>query len=74
MNNQQVFEVDCPKHLGLFLSNDGSWHHQINCILEIALCKINIMRKLKFRPFIQRSSDLYLNKVMQFRIIVLSKT
>ena len=49
MNNQQVLEVDCHKHLGLYLSNNGSWHQQINFILERAWCKINIMRKLKFK-------------------------
>ena len=25
--NNQVLEVDCQKHFGLFLSKDGSWHH-----------------------------------------------
>ena len=52
INNQQVLEVDCHKHLGLFLLNDGSWHHEMNFILEIALCRINhvnIMRKIKFK-------------------------
>ena len=48
MNNQKVLEVDCHKHLGLYLSNNGSWHQQINFILERAWCRINIMRKLKF--------------------------
>ena len=49
MNNQQVLEVDCHKHLGLYISNNGSWHQQINFILERAWCRINIMRKLKFK-------------------------
>ena len=49
MNNQQVLEVDCHKHLGLYLSNNGSWHQQINFILERARSRINIMRKLKFK-------------------------
>ena len=49
MNNQQVLEVDCHKHLGLFLSSDGSWHPQINYILERAWCRVNIMRNLKFK-------------------------
>ena len=26
MNNQQVLEVDCHKHLGLYISNNVSWH------------------------------------------------
>ena len=49
MNDQQVLEVDCHKHLGLYLSNNGSWHQQINFILEKAWFRINIMRKLKFK-------------------------
>ena len=49
MNDQQVLEVDCHKHLGLYLSNNGSWHQQINFILERDWCRINIMRKLKFK-------------------------
>ena len=49
MNDQQVLEVDCHKHLGLYLSNNGSWHQQINFVLEKAWCRINIMRKLKFK-------------------------
>ena len=49
MNDQQVLEVDCHKHLGLYLSNNGSWHQQINFILKRAWCRINIMRKLKFK-------------------------
>ena len=49
MNSHQVSEVDCHKQLGLVLSNDGSWHHQINSILERAWYRVNIMRKLKFQ-------------------------
>ena len=50
MTNQQVLEVDCQKHLGLYLSNNGFWHQQINFILERAWCRINILtRKLKFK-------------------------
>ena len=29
MNNEQVLEVDCHKYLGIYLSNDDSWHQQI---------------------------------------------
>ena len=49
MNNQQVLEADCHKHLVLHLSNKGSWHQHINFILEKAGCRINIMRKFKFK-------------------------
>ena len=46
-------KINKPIHsylqLGLFLSNDGSWHHQIKFILERAWCMVNRMRKLKFQ-------------------------
>ena len=49
MNNQQVLEVDFHKHLVVYLSNKGYWHQHINFILEKAGCRINIMRKFKFK-------------------------
>ena len=49
MSSQQVLEVDCHNHSGIFLSNDGLWNHQIIFLLERALCRVKIMRKLKFK-------------------------
>ena len=49
MQNQQITEVECHKHLGLYFSNNLTWHNQINYILEKAWRRINAMRKLKFR-------------------------
>ena len=49
MLNQQISEVDMHKHLGIFFSNDGSWHKHINYIKEKAWIRVNIMRKLKFQ-------------------------
>ena len=40
---RSVFE-----HLGIYLSNDGSWHKQISYIKEKAWTRTNIMRRLKF--------------------------
>ena len=48
MLSQQIMEVDTHKHLGIYLSNDGSWHKQISYIKEKAWARINIMRRLKF--------------------------
>ena len=48
MLNQQSMEVDTHKHLGIYLSNDGSWHKQISFIKEKDCARINIMRRLKF--------------------------
>ena len=44
-----ISEKDFHKHLGLFLSGDGSWHLHINYITEKAWARINVMRKLKLQ-------------------------
>ena len=49
MQNVQIEDVECHKHLGVCLSNDCSWHQHITYIKEKAWCRINIMRKLKFQ-------------------------
>ncbi|MCG8047724.1 MAG: reverse transcriptase domain-containing protein [Candidatus Thiodiazotropha endolucinida] len=49
MHDTQIDEVDSHKHLGLFLSQDCTWHQHIDFIKEKAWCRINIMRKLKFK-------------------------
>ena len=48
MNNEYIKEVTHHKHLGLFLSNDGTWHEHIDYITSKAWQSVNIMRKLKF--------------------------
>ena len=45
MNNEPINEVSCHKHLGIFLSSDGTWHEHIN---NKAWSRINLIRKLKF--------------------------
>ena len=73
MINQKVLEVDCHKHLGLYLSNNGSWHQQINFILESAWCRINIMRKLKFK-LDQKSLDiiftLFIRPILEYGDVI----
>ena len=49
MQNHQITEIDSHKHLGLYLSNDCTWHKHINYITEKAWTRINIMRRLKFK-------------------------
>ena len=49
MLNKQISDVENHKHLGLYFSNDGSWHTHITYIKEKAWRRINIMRKLKFQ-------------------------
>ena len=49
MENTPINEVEAHKHLGLFLSNDCSWHKHINYIKDKAWARINIMRRLKYK-------------------------
>ena len=48
MNNEPVHEVTSHKHLGIHLSNDGTWHEYINYITSKAWTRIIVMRKFKF--------------------------
>ena len=48
MLGQQINEVEFHKHLGIYFSNDGSWHKHIDYIKEKAWTIINIMRRLKY--------------------------
>ena len=48
MNNEAIEEVSYHKHLGIFLSSDGTWHDHINSITSKAWLRVNLMRKLKF--------------------------
>ena len=47
MLDQQITEVD--SHLGVYFSNDCSWHRHIKYIKDKAWSRINVMRKLKFK-------------------------
>ena len=49
MQNHQKAEANTHKHLGLYLSNDCTWHHHINYIKDKAWFRINIKRKVKFK-------------------------
>ena len=49
IENTTINEVEANKHLGLYISNECSWHQYINYIKEKALTKINIMRRLKYK-------------------------
>ena len=42
MQNHQITEVDSHKYLGLYLSNDYTWHKLINYITKKAWSRINI--------------------------------
>ena len=49
MAQLNVTEVTSHKHLGLILSDDGSWHEHIDHVKAKSWFRLNIMRRLKFQ-------------------------
>lgn len=49
MQNHRRSEVESHRHLGLYFTNDCTWHEHMNYIKEKAWFRINVLRKLKFK-------------------------
>ena len=49
MSNTEIPSVTSHKHLGIFLSDDGSWDFHIGKSIEKAWQRIGVMRLLKSR-------------------------
>ena len=60
MLDQQITDVESHKHLGIYLSNDCTWHKHIEYIKEKAWTRINVMRKLKYELDRQSLETIYL--------------
>jgi hypothetical protein len=54
MNNTIIDQVTEHEHLGLEISNDGSWQKHIDLITKKALTRVNILRK--FNIFLDRKT------------------
>ena len=59
MSNIEIPSVSSHKHLGIFLSKDGSWDIHINKSLEKAWRRVGIMRYLKVRLDRQSLQTIY---------------
>lgn len=60
MYNIPITEVDHHKHLGVYFSSDGSWNFHINTIKSKAICRLNLLRKLKIkRSSVSRKNVFY---------------
>ena len=47
MNNQQLEDVKYHKHLGVTISDDGSWNKHIELVIDKPYLRLNILRMLK---------------------------
>ena len=49
MSNVEIPSLDTHKHLGIYLSNNGSWDLHLRSITEKAWQRIGILRHLKYK-------------------------
>lgn len=73
MNNEPITEVHCHKHLGIYLSNDGTWHEHVNYITSKAWIRLNIMRKLKFildRQSLETIYTAFIRPILEYADVV----
>jgi hypothetical protein len=49
MDQSELTPVSVHKHLGVYLSNNGSWHDHIQYITDKAWKRLGIIRQLKFK-------------------------
>lgn len=73
MNSETIKEVPHHKHLGIFLSNDGTWHQHIEYILTKAWQRLYIMRKFKYlldRESLQIIYTSFIRPILEYADVV----
>ena len=74
MDNQVIIEVESHKHLGVFLSNDCTWHKFIECVKEKDWGRMNVMRRLKIclhRKSLETSYLTFIRPILEYADVVL---
>jgi hypothetical protein len=73
MNNTEIRTVPSHKHLGVFLSKDGSWHDHIKYISNKAWKRLGSLRSLKFRldrTSLQKLYFSYVRPILEYADII----
>ena len=73
MNAVYINDVQHHNHLGVILSNDGTWHEHIDLFTSKAWQKIYVMRKLNFMYDRDSLNKIYISFVwptLEYAIIV----
>ena len=47
MNNHDIQEVSSHKHLGIYFSDNGSWHEHMGYIVKKSFVRLNILRRFR---------------------------
>jgi hypothetical protein len=73
MNNTIINQVTEHKHLGLEISNDGSWQKHIDLITKKAFIRVNILRKFKFildRKTLEKIYLTFIRPILEYADVV----
>jgi hypothetical protein len=73
MNNTIINQVTEHKHLGLEISNDGSWQKHIDLITKKAFTRVNILRKFKFildRKTLEKVYLTFIRPILEYADVV----
>ena len=73
MNEQPLQTVNCHKHLGLFISNNGFWHDHIDYIVKKAFKRVNILRRFRMtldRFSLERLYLSYIRPILEYADVV----
>ena len=73
MNNVQINSVKDHKHLGLIISDYGSWHKHIDLITKKAFIRINILRKFRYildRKTLEKIYLTFIRSIVEYADVV----
>jgi hypothetical protein len=73
MNNTIINQVTEHKHLGLEISNDGSWQKHIDLITKKPFTRVNILKKFKFildRKTLEKIYLTFIRSILEYADVV----
>ena len=73
MNNHDIPEVSSPKHLGIYFSDNGSWHEHIDYIVKKSFVRLNILRRFRLvldRFTLEKMYFSFIRLILEYRDVV----
>ena len=73
MNNTIINQVTEHKHLGLEISNDGSWQKHIDLTTKKAFIRVSILRKFKFivdRKTLEKIYLTFIRSILEYADVI----
>lgn len=77
MDDSVILETPDHKHLGLLISNDGTWSKHIDMIINKSFKRINILRKFKFildRRTLEKIYLTFIRPILEYADVIWDNT